>query len=151
MQSTMAELVARQSPRLQVLWEERLLDRIPTASSSEQGRHERPQSYLTDSDIRYSHAFDYPTPTSFSQLQFLSSSVASNDGADYTHRVPKVEERFCSGFFCCGVQLDDLVSLTISLAHSILHLRVPRIHSFHDTLPTAPRGRPINTTTFFGT
>lgn len=144
----MAELVARQSRRLQVLWEERLLDRIPTASSSERhGRHERPQSVLTDFYILRSHAFDYPTPTSFSQLQFLSSSVASNDGADYTHRVPKVEERFCSGFFCCGVQLDDLVSLNhITLALNP-HLRVPRIHSFHDTLPTAPRGRRITNTT----
>lgn len=56
-----------------------------------------------------SRAFDHPTPTSFSQLQFLSSSVQSNDGADYTHRVPKVEENFCSGFNCCGLELDDLV------------------------------------------
>ena len=57
-----------------------------------------------------SHAFDHPTPTSFSQLQLLSSSVTSNDGSDYTHRVPKVEEQFCSGFNCCGLELDDLVS-----------------------------------------
>jgi len=34
--------------------------------------------------------------------------VQSNDGADYTHRVPKVEENFCSGFNCCGLELDDL-------------------------------------------
>ena len=58
-----------------------------------------------------SHAFDHPTPTSFSQLQLLSSSVTSNDGSDYTHRVPKVEEQFCSGFNCCGLELDDLVRL----------------------------------------
>lgn len=61
---------------------------------------------------RRSHAFDHPTPTSFSQLQLLSSSVTSNDGSDYTHRVPKVEEQFCSGFNCCGLELDDLVGRT---------------------------------------
>lgn len=67
-----------------------------------------PQSY---SNSFIDHAFDHPTPTSFSQLGFLSSSVqsnASNDGSDYTHRVPKVEEKFCSGFNCCGLELDDL-------------------------------------------
>lgn len=62
-----------------------------------------------------SHAFDHPTPTSFSQLQLLSSSVTSNDGSDYTHRVPKVEEQFCSGFNCCGLELDDLVSCAVLL------------------------------------
>lgn len=58
----------------------------------------------------YSHAFDHPTPTSFSQLQFLSSSAASDGGSDFIQRVPKVEEKFCSNFHCCGQELDDLVS-----------------------------------------
>lgn len=78
----------------------------------------------------HSHAFDHPTPTSFSQLQLLSSSVTSNDGSDYTHRVPKVEEQFCSGFNCCGLELDDLVRclsplLITSLSLSLCSLSHP--------------------------
>lgn len=54
--------------------------------------------------------FDHPTPTSFSHLAFLSTS-ASSFTSDSGERLPKLEQSFCKGYSCCGLELDDLHGL----------------------------------------
>jgi len=53
---------------------------------------------------------DHPTPTSFSHLAFLSTS-ASSYTSDSGDRLPRLEQSFCKGYYCCGINLDDLHGL----------------------------------------
>jgi len=75
--------------------------------------------------------FDHPTPTSFSHLAFLSTS-ASSYTSDSGERLPKLEQSFCKGYSCCGLELDDLHGL---LEH----------FEEHHVLGTSPAGSLLST------